>query len=83
MPQQRALHSAPVRPIEVFEQEDRPQPRLDANLGDGMVAAVGRIRRCPVYSVKMLVLGHNLVRGAAAAALLNAETMLELELLQA
>ena len=83
VPQQRALHSAPVRPIEVFEQEDRPQPRLDANLSAGMVAAVGRIRRCPVYSIKMLVLGHNLVRGAAAAAVLNAETMLELELLPA
>ena len=81
VPQERALHSAPPRPIEVFEQEDRPQPRLDANLNDGMVAAVGRIRRCPVFSIKLLVLGHNLVRGAAAAAVLNAETMLALELL--
>ena len=83
VPQERALHSAPEHPIVVFEQEDRPQPRLDATLHDGMVAAVGRIRRCPVFSIKMLVLGHNLVRGAAAAAVLNAETMLALDLLAA
>lgn len=83
LPQERGLRSAPPHPIVVFEQEDRPQPRLDANLHHGMAAAVGRIRRCPVFSVKMLVLGHNLVRGAAAAALLNAEALLELELLPA
>ncbi len=81
LPQERALPSAPPHPIVVFEQPDRPQPRLDATAGAGLVAAVGRIRRCPVFSIKMLVLGHNLVRGAAAAALLNAETMHALELL--
>ena len=81
LPQERGLHSAPPSPIVVFEQEDRPQPRLDATCAGGMVAAVGRIRRCPVFSVKMLVLGHNLVRGAAAAAVLNAETLLAMELL--
>ena len=83
LPQERGLRSAPEQPIVVFEQEDRPQPRLDANLHHGMVAAVGRIRRCPVFSVKMLVLGHNLVRGAAAAAVLNAEALLALDLLPA
>ena len=83
MPQRRGLHSAPSQPIVVFEQEDRPQPRLDATLGAGMVAAVGRIRRCPVLSIKMLLLGHNLVRGAAAAAVLNAEALLETGLLSA
>lgn len=83
LPQERALPSAPQHPIVVFDQEDRPQPRLDADLQGGMAAAVGRIRRCPVFSIKMLVLGHNLVRGAAAAAVLNAETLLALDLLPA
>ena len=81
MPQQQGLHSAPPHPIEVFEQDDRPQPRLDANRQAGMTASVGRIRSCPVFSVKMLVLGHNLVRGAAAAAMLNAEALLAMDLL--
>jgi aspartate-semialdehyde dehydrogenase len=81
MPQERGLHSAPPCPIEVFEQDDRPQPRLDANLHAGMAASVGRIRSCPVLSVKMLVLGHNLMRGAAAAAMLNAEALLAMDLL--
>ena len=83
MPQQQGLHSAPPHPIEVFEQTDRPQPRLDANRHAGMAASVGRIRSCPVFSVKMLVLGHNLVRGAAAAAMLNAEALLAMDLLPA
>ncbi len=81
LPQERGLHSAPPHPIVVFEQEDRPQPRLDVNLFGGMGAAVGRIRRCPVFSVKLLVLGHNLMRGAAAAAMLNAEALLAMDLL--
>ena len=81
LPQERALPSAPRQPIVVFEQPDRPQPRLDVAAAGGMVASVGRIRRCPVFSIRLLVLGHNLVRGAAAAALLNAETMHALELL--
>ena len=83
LPQERALHSAPPHPIVVFEQDDRPQPRLDVNLFGGMCTAVGRIRRCPVFSVKMLVLGHNLMRGAAAAAMLNAEALLAMDLLPA
>ncbi len=83
MPQEQGLHSAPARPIEVFEQDDRPQPRLDANRHAGMTASVGRIRACPVLTVKMLVLGHNLMRGAAAAAMLNAEALLAMDLLPA
>jgi aspartate-semialdehyde dehydrogenase len=83
MPQEHGLYSAPPRPIEVFEQDDRPQPRLDANRHGGMAASVGRIRACPVFTVKMLVLGHNLMRGAAAAAMLNAEAMLAMDLLPA
>jgi aspartate-semialdehyde dehydrogenase len=67
------LPSAPPRPLEVLLGDDRPQPRLDRNRGAGMTVSVGRIRRCPVHDVSFLVLSHNLVRGAAGAALLNGE----------
>ena len=70
---QDGLPSAPARPIEVMEAENRPQPRLDRDRGDGMTVTVGRVRACEVHHVKMFVLSHNLVRGAAGAALLNAE----------
>lgn len=69
----RALHSAPALPLEVLDGEARPQPRLDRDRGDGMTVTVGRIRACPVFHLRFLVLAHNLVRGAAGAALLNAE----------
>ena len=69
------LPSAPARPLEVLELADRPQPSLDRDTGDGMTAVVGRIRRCPVLSVRFEVLSHNAVRGAAGAALLNAELL--------
>ncbi len=68
-----SLPSVPKRPLEVMMGEDRPQPRLDRNRGGGMTVTVGRIRRCEVLDVKFFVLAHNLVRGAAGAALLNAE----------
>lgn len=67
------LPLAPARPVEVMDEEDRPQPRLDRDRGRGMVVTVGRIRPCEVLDVKLFVLSHNLVRGAAGAALLNAE----------
>lgn len=81
LPQQKGLHTAPAVPIVVVDQPDRPQPRLDVENHAGMVATVGRVRPCPVLGIKMLVLGHNLVRGAAAAAVLNAETLDALKLL--
>ena len=68
-----ALPIAPARPIEVIEGDNRPQPRLDRDRGAGMTVTVGRIRECEVLHLKMFVLSHNLVRGAAGAALLNAE----------
>lgn len=71
-----ALPSAPPRPIRVMRASDRPQPRLDRDLGSGMTVAVGRIRTCPVHGLSFVVLSHNLVRGAAGAALLNAELAL-------
>lgn len=67
------LPSAPERLIEVLGDQTRPQPRLDRVRGDGMTVSVGRIRRCETLDVKFSVLVHNLVRGAAGAALLNAE----------
>jgi aspartate-semialdehyde dehydrogenase len=57
------------------DDENRPQPRRDVNAGNGMAAVVGRIRECPLLGVKFAMLSHNLVRGAAGAALLNAELL--------
>ena len=54
---------------------NRPQPRLDADRGDGMAVTVGRIRPCALMHAKLVALGHNTVRGAAGAAILNAELM--------
>ena len=70
---QDGLPAAPARPIDVLEGDDRPQPRLDRDRGHGMTVTIGRIRPCEVHHIKMFVLSHNLVRGAAGAALLNAE----------
>ena len=69
----RDLPSAPERVLQVLAADDRPQPRLDRDLGQGMTVSVGRIRPCEVLDSKFFVLSHNLVRGAAGAALLNAE----------
>ncbi|HXW06243.1 MAG TPA: aspartate-semialdehyde dehydrogenase [Vicinamibacterales bacterium] len=74
-PQELALPSAPPSPILLLDDDNRPQPRLDVERENGMVIAVGRVRRCPVLGVKLIALGHNTVRGAAGAALLNAELM--------
>lgn len=67
------LPSAPARPVVVMEAPDRPQPRLDRDLDGGMAVTVGRVRPCPVLTLRFIVLSHNLERGAAGAALLNAE----------
>ncbi|KAJ2453862.1 aspartate-semialdehyde dehydrogenase [Coemansia sp. RSA 2336] len=65
--------SAPKHVMYVAEGEDRPQPRLDRNAGNGMSVTVGRIRECPVFHVKFTLLVHNTVLGAAGASILNAE----------
>lgn len=70
-----SLPSALRNPVVVLDAEDRPQPRRDVNAGNGMAAVVGRIRECPLLDVKLTMLSHNLVRGAAGAALLNAELL--------
>jgi aspartate-semialdehyde dehydrogenase len=70
-----ALPSAPGSPIVVRNEPDRPQPRLDRTTGGGMSAVVGRVRRCPVLTLRFEVLSHNTVRGAAGGTLLNAELL--------
>ena len=74
-PQELNLPSAPQPPIIVARESNRPQPRLDADRGDGMTVTVGRVRPCKVTHTKFVALGHNTVRGAAGAAILNAELM--------
>ena len=74
-PQELWLPSAPQPPLVLTEEQNRPQPRLDADLGGGMAITVGRLRECPVMHAKFVALGHNTVRGAAGAAILNAELM--------
>ena len=75
VPQERNLPSAPKHPILVREERDRPQPRFDLNVENGMATVVGRVRECPVLHYKYVALSHNTIRGAAGAALLNAELM--------
>jgi len=70
-----SLPTALRHPVIVVDDENRPQPRRDVDAGDGMAAVVGRIRECPLHDVKLTLLSHNLVRGAAGAALLNAELL--------
>ena len=74
-PQELELPSAPAAPIVYLDAPDRPQPRLDADRGRGMSVTVGRLRTCAVLDLKLVALGHNTVRGAAGAAILNAELM--------
>lgn len=75
LPQELKLPSAPERPVIVSGERDRPQPRFDRDEGEGMSAVVGRIRPCPVFDIRFVVLSHNTIRGAAGAAILNAELM--------
>src|ERR1700748_1757434 len=74
-PQDLGLPSAPPQPIVYLTESNRPQPALDANRDGGMTVTVGRLRRCPVLDYKFVALGHNTIRGAAGAAILNAELM--------
>lgn len=74
-PQKLSLPSAPPKPIIYREEDDRPQPRLDLYEGKGMGVVVGRLREDPILDWKFVVLSHNTVRGAAGAAVLNAELL--------
>ncbi len=74
-PQELKLPTAPSSPVVVMQANDRPQPRLDAERDGGMTVSVGRVRPCRVLDFKFIALGHNTIRGAAGAAVLNAELM--------
>lgn len=75
LPQQRHLPSAPAHPVQYMSDRDRPQPRRDVERDRGMAVYIGRLRPCPVLDWKFVALGHNTVRGAAGAAVLNAELL--------
>ena len=70
-----SLPSTPARPVELDLRPDRPQPRLDLERGGGMTVTVGRLRACPLLDLRFVVLGHNTIRGAAGAAIQNAELL--------
>jgi aspartate-semialdehyde dehydrogenase len=74
-PQTLELPSAPPQPIVYLPEANRPQPSLDVNRDGGMTVSVGRLRPCPILDYKFVALGHNTIRGAAGAAILNAELM--------
>jgi len=75
---QHHLPSAPAHPVIFTNAPDRPQPRLDVNAGNGMSTTVGRLRPCSLFDWKFVLLSHNTVRGAAGAAVLNAEVLAKL-----
>jgi aspartate-semialdehyde dehydrogenase len=76
LPQELKLHSAPQRPIILREEMDRPQPRLDRDAGNGMSVTIGRLQSDNVLDYRFVALSHNTIRGAAGAAILNAELLL-------
>ncbi len=83
LPQELGLHSAPQAPILVRDEYDRPQPKLDRDAGKGMSITVGRIQPDTVLDYRFVVLSHNTIRGAAGAAILNAELLVAKGLLMA
>lgn len=77
----RELPSSPRPMIEVRNEADRPQPRLDRLTGKGMTTVVGRVRRDPILDLKFVVLSHNTIRGAAGGSIYNAELLVNENLL--
>lgn len=80
-PSARELPSSPRPVIEVRDEADRPQPRLDRLTGKGMTTVVGRVRRDPILDLKFVTLSHNTIRGAAGASIYNAELLVSENLL--
>jgi aspartate-semialdehyde dehydrogenase len=76
LPQEMGLHSAPALPIIVRDEPDRPQPKLDRDAGKGMSITVGRLMPDSVLDYRFVALSHNTIRGAAGAAILNAELLI-------
>jgi aspartate-semialdehyde dehydrogenase len=81
-PQSLQLPFAPRQPIYYFAEEKYPQPKLHRNLEHGMATSVGRLRECPLFDFKFVVLSHNTIRGAAGGAILNAELLVAKGLLK-
>lgn len=75
LPQELKLPSAPPVPLVYMTEDNRPQPRRDGPRDGGMSVFMGRLRPCPIFDWKFICLGHNTIRGAAGAAVLNAELM--------
>jgi aspartate-semialdehyde dehydrogenase len=82
LPQELGLHSAPQQPIIVRAEQDRPQPRLDRDAGNGMSVTIGRLQPDNVFDYRFVALSHNTIRGAAGAAILNAELLIAMGRLQ-
>ena len=78
LPQELGLHSAPATPIVVRDGPDLPQPRFDRDAGNGMTITIGRLKPDSVFDYRFVVLSHNTIRGAAGAAILNAELLVAL-----
>jgi aspartate-semialdehyde dehydrogenase len=78
LPQKLGLYSAPAAPILLRTEDDRPQPKLDRDCGSGMSITVGRLKPDSVLDYRFVVLSHNTIRGAAGAAILNAELLIAL-----
>jgi aspartate-semialdehyde dehydrogenase len=76
LPQELGLHTAPAFPIVVRNEQDRPQPKADRDAGGGMTVTIGRLRSDTVLDYRFVALSHNTVRGAAGAAILNAELLI-------
>ncbi|MBC8192437.1 MAG: aspartate-semialdehyde dehydrogenase [Candidatus Marinimicrobia bacterium] len=76
-PQSLGLPSAPMPPILVMEEEDRPQVHLDVNNGDGMAVTIGRLAEDKFFDIRFVALSHNTIRGAAGGAILTAELLVE------
>lgn len=74
-PQQLDLPMAPLQPIHYFEESNYPQPKFCRHLDKGMAVSIGRLRPCPIFDYKFVILSHNTIRGAAGGAILNAELM--------
>jgi len=77
VPQELDLPMAPANPIYYFTEVNYPQPRRHRDLDKGMAVSIGRLQQCPVMDYKFVLLSHNTIRGAAGAAILNAELMLK------
>ena len=82
LPQELGLYSAPANPIVVRDEPDRPQPKLDRDAGNGMTITTGRLKEDTVLDYRFVILSHNTIRGAAGAAILNAELLIALGHLQ-